>query len=182
MEASRRDFISVAIGSLGAIGGLGALYALVRVMLEPSEIAALGAKTEVDVSKIQPMQVRVTSWKGKTLFVIRLPKDFKAEGYQLKQGALNSKGTTNYEILKGHDVFALVGVCTHLGCIPLWKPQGGVGGIDKPMFHCPCHGGLYTPYGDVIAGPPPRPLFIPPQKLSGNKLIVGEEGFVKELI
>ncbi|AAC06423.1 ubiquinol-cytochrome c reductase iron-sulfur subunit [Aquifex aeolicus] len=181
MEASRRDFISIGIGALGAVGGLGALYALVRVMLEPSEIAALGAKTEIDVSKIQPMQVRVTSWKGKTLFAIRLPKDFKPEGYTLKKGALNSKGTTNYEILKGHDVFALVGVCTHLGCIPLWKPQGE-GGINKPVFHCPCHGGLYTPYGDVIGGPPPRPLFIPPQKLEGNKLIVGVEGFVKELI
>ncbi|RUM29069.1 MAG: ubiquinol-cytochrome c reductase iron-sulfur subunit [Aquifex sp.] len=181
MEASRRDFISIGIGALGAVGGLGALYAFVRVMLEPSEIAALGAKTEVDVSKIQPMQVRVTSWKGKTLFVIKLPKDFKPEGYKLK-GVKNSKGTTNYEVLKGHDVFALVGVCTHLGCIPLWKPQGGVGGVNKPLFHCPCHGGLYTPYGDVIAGPPPRPLFIPPQKLEGNKLIVGVEGFVKELV
>ncbi len=181
MEASRRDFISVAIGSLGAIGGLGALYALVRVMLEPSEIAALGAKTEVDVSKIQPMQVRVTSWKGKTLFVIRLSQDFKPEGYPLK-GVKNSKGTTNYEILKEHNVFALVGICTHLGCIPLWKPQGEANVAQKPLFHCPCHGGFYTPYGDVITGPPPRPLFIPPQKLSGNKLIVGEEGFIKELI
>jgi len=182
MEASRRDFISIGIGALGAVGGLGALYALVRVMLEPSEIAALGAKTEVDVSKIQPLQVRVTSWKGKTLFVIRLPKDFSPEGYSLKEGALNSKGKRNYEILKGHDVFALVGVCTHLGCIPLWKPQGADVSKGKPVFHCPCHGGIYTPYGDVITGPPPRPLFIPPQKLEGDKLTVGVEGFVKELI
>ncbi|NPB07486.1 MAG: ubiquinol-cytochrome c reductase iron-sulfur subunit [Aquificae bacterium] len=182
MEASRRDFISVGIGALGAVGGLAALYSFVRVMLEPSEIAALGAKVEVDVSKIQPMQVRVTSWKGKTLFVIKLPEDFKADGYKLKGGALNSKGTTNYEILKGHTTFALVGVCTHLGCIPLWKPQGESASGGKPTFHCPCHGGYYTPYGDVIAGPPPRPLFIPPQKLEGNKLIVGVEGFVKELI
>ncbi|HID66365.1 MAG TPA: ubiquinol-cytochrome c reductase iron-sulfur subunit [Aquificaceae bacterium] len=182
MEASRRDFISIGLGALGAVGGLGALYSLVRVMLEPSEIAALGAKTEVDISKIQPLQVRVTSWKGKTLFVVKLPKDFSGEGYSLKDGALNSKGTSNYEILKGNEVFALVGVCTHLGCIPLWKPQGEKPSNGKPTFHCPCHGGYYTPYGDVIAGPPPRPLFIPPQKLEGNKLVVGVEGFIKELI
>ncbi|NPB06036.1 MAG: ubiquinol-cytochrome c reductase iron-sulfur subunit [Aquificae bacterium] len=182
MEASRRDFISLGIGLLGAAGGVAALYPLVRAMLEPSKIAALGAVVEVDISNLQPMQVRVTSWKGKTTFVIRLPEDFKADDYKLKEGALNSKGTTNYEILKGHPVFALVGICTHLGCIPLWKPQGEEASGGKPTFHCPCHGGYYTPYGDVIAGPPPRPLFIPPQKLEGNKLIIGEKGFVQELI
>ncbi|WP_457600406.1 ubiquinol-cytochrome c reductase iron-sulfur subunit [Hydrogenivirga sp.] len=181
MEASRRDFINVAIGGIGVVGAVGVLYPIVKT-LAPSAASTTEAKVEVDVTKVQELGIRVTSYKGKPLFVVKLPGDLTVEKYDVKKDSVNSLGKLNYDVLKGHQVFALIGVCTHLGCIPLWKPQGTETSKGNPAFHCPCHGGFYTPWGDNIAGPPPRPLFIPPQKLEGNKLIVGESGFVEQLV
>ncbi len=181
MEASRRDFINVALGGMGVIGAVGILYPVLKT-LAPSAASTTEAKVEIDVNKVPELGVRVTSWKGKPLFVIRLPKDFSQKySYDVKKDSTNDAGKLNQEILQNQDVFALVGVCTHLGCIPLWKPEGS-DAVKAPYLHCPCHGGLYTPWGDNIGGPPPRPLYVPPQKREGNKLIVGEAGFVKDLV
>ncbi|MDQ7081790.1 MAG: ubiquinol-cytochrome c reductase iron-sulfur subunit [Aquificota bacterium] len=180
MEASRRDFINVAIGGMGVIGALGVLYPIVKT-LASSAASTTEAKVEVDVSKVPELGVRVTSYKGKPLFVLKLPKDLTMEKYKVKKDLVNSAGKLNYDLLKGHNVFALIGVCTHLGCIPLWKPEGSED-VKAPYLHCPCHGGLYTPWGDNVGGPPPRPLFVPPQKLEGSKLVVGEPGFVDKLV
>ncbi len=180
MEASRRDFINIAIGGMGILGAVGVLYPIVKT-LAPSAASTTEAKVEIDVTKIPELGIRVTSWKGKPLFVLKLPKDLTEERYKVKKESLNSAGKLNYDLLKDQDTFALVGVCTHLGCIPLWKPKGSED-VKAPYLHCPCHGGLYTPWGDNIGGPPPRPLYVPPQRREGNKLIVGEPGFVKDLV
>ncbi len=184
MEASRRDFITVAIGGLGAVGALGVLYPIVKT-LAPSAASVTEAKVEVDVSQLPELGIRVTSWKGKPLFVIKLPQGLYekyADIYgKVRETAKNNAGKTNKEVIGDRTAFALIGVCTHLGCIPLWKPEGSED-VKAPYLHCPCHGGLYTPWGDVIGGPPPRPLFVPPQKMEGNKLIVGEPGFVEQMV
>ncbi len=180
MEASRRDFINVALGGMGAVGALGALYPVLKT-LAPSAASSTEAKVEVDINKVPELSVRVTSFKGKPLFVIKLPSDLTEDKYQVKGDSVNSAGKLNYDLLKGQEVFALIGVCTHLGCIPLWKPEGS-DAVKAPYLHCPCHGGLYTPWGDNIGGPPPRPLHVPPQKREGDKLIVGEPGFVEQLV
>ncbi len=179
MEASRRDFINLAIGGMGAIGALGALYPVVKT-LAPSAASLASAKVEIDTSQLQDMQVRVTSWKGKPVFVVKLPEGF-SESYDVIKERTNDAGKLNEELLKGQRVFAVVGICTHLGCIPLWAPSGD-SDLQKSHHHCPCHGGIYTPWGDVVGGPPPRPLFIPPQKLEGTKLVIGEPGFIKEFV
>ncbi len=182
MEASRRDFINVAIGGMGVVGALGVLYPIVKT-LAPSAASSTEAKVEVDINKVPELGIRVTSFKGKPLFVVKLPEGASQKfSYKLNESAKNSAGKHNQEILGDKNVFALIGVCTHLGCIPLWKPQGADISGGNPTFHCPCHGGFYTPWGDVIGGPPPRPLWVPPQKLEGNKLVVGEPGFVERLV
>ncbi|MGC8852147.1 MAG: ubiquinol-cytochrome c reductase iron-sulfur subunit [Hydrogenobacter sp.] len=170
MEASRRDVIGLAIGGLGVVGVAGVLYPIIKT-LAPSAASLASAKVEVDISQIPEGNVRVVSWKGKPVFVVRLPANFQWNG--------TTKENDNRKLLEGHNVYALIAVCTHLGCVPLWKPQGEAE-YKYPVFHCPCHGGFYSPWGDNIAGPPPRPLYIPPQSLQGNKLIIGEPGFVKE--
>ncbi len=181
MEASRRDFVSIAIGGMGVAGTLGVLYPIVKT-LAPSAASTTEAKAEIDINQVPELGIRVTSFKGKPLFVVKLPQGASQKfSYKLNEGAKNSAGKHNQEVLGDKNVFALIGVCTHLGCIPLWKPQGADVSGGNPTFHCPCHGGFYTPWGDVIAGPPPRPLWIPPQRIEGNKLIVGEAGFVEQL-
>lgn len=171
METSRRDFLGLAVGGLGALGVVGVLYPLVKT-LSPSQASLAGAKVEVDISQISDLQVRVVSWKGKPVFVVKLPEGFQWDG--------KVRDVKNAKLLEGHNAYALIAVCTHLGCVPIWKPNGE-GEFNYPIFHCPCHGGFYSPWGDVITGPPPRSLFIPPQKIDGNKLVIGEEGFIKEL-
>lgn len=171
METSRRDLLGLAVGGLGVVGVLGVLYPLVKTMA-PSAASLAGALVEVDISSIPELQVRVVSWKGKPVFVVRLPDNFQWNG--------STRENTNAKLLSGQKAFAVVAVCTHLGCVPLWKPQGE-GGFNFPVFHCPCHGGFYSPWGDVVAGPPPRPLYVPPQNFRDGKLIIGEPGFVKEL-
>jgi len=180
MEASRRDFLGVALGGMGVVGAFGVLYPVVKT-LSPSAASSTEAKVEIDITKVPELGIRVTSWKGKPLFVLKLPKDLNVESYNAKEDSVNEMGKLNYELLGKQEAFALIGVCTHLGCIPIWKPEGSED-VKAPYLHCPCHGGLYTPWGDVIGGPPPRPLFIPPQKREGNKLVVGEPGFVGELV
>ncbi|MFN3870025.1 MAG: ubiquinol-cytochrome c reductase iron-sulfur subunit [Aquificaceae bacterium] len=171
MEASRRDLMGLAIGGLGVVGVIGVLYPLVKTFA-PSAASLAGATVVVDENSVPEGQVRVVSWKGKPVFVIRLPQDFQWSG--------KVKEDKNAKLLKGHSIYAMVAVCTHLGCVPLWKPQGEAE-YNYPIFHCPCHGGFYSPWGDIIAGPPPRSLFLPPQKLEGGKLVIGEPGFIKEL-
>lgn len=170
MEASRRDLIGLAIGGLGVVGVVGVLYPIIKT-LAPSAASLAGAKVEVDISQIPEGNVRVVSWKGKPVFVLRLPANFQWNG--------TTKEDNNRKLLEGHNTYALIAVCTHLGCVPLWKPQGEAE-YKYPLFHCPCHGGFYSPWGDIMAGPPPRPLHIPPQNLQGNKLVIGEPGFIKE--
>ncbi len=163
--------LGLAIGGLGAVGVIGVLYPILKT-LAPSASSLASAKVEVDVSSIPEGQIRIVSWKGKPVFVVRLPEGFQWQG--------KVKEEQNFKLLRGQSAFAMVAVCTHLGCVPLWKPQGE-GEFNYPVFHCPCHGGFYSPWGDNVAGPPPRPLYLPPQKIDGNKLVIGEPGFVKEL-
>ncbi len=181
MEASRRDFLSLSIGGLGAVGALGVLYPILKT-LAPSAASSTESEIEIDVSKVPELGLLVRSWRGKPLFVLNLPKDLEEKyKYEVKDFSKNKLGKTNHEVLKDHRVFALIGVCTHLGCIPLWKPEGS-DAVKAPYLHCPCHGGLYTPWGDNIGGPPPRPLYVPPQKVEGGKLVVGQKGFVEEIL
>ncbi|MCX8060326.1 MAG: ubiquinol-cytochrome c reductase iron-sulfur subunit, partial [Aquificaceae bacterium] len=142
MESSRRDLVGLAVGGLGVVGVLGALYPIVQTMA-PSATSLAGALVEVDINSIPEGQVRVVSWKGKPVFVIKLPQGLQWNG--------KSKEEKNAKLLQGQNVYALVAVCTHLGCVPLWTPQGEAE-FNYPVFHCPCHGGFYSPWGDVVAG------------------------------
>ncbi len=169
MEATRRDFLDYLIGGAIAGGILGFTYPIIK-SLAPSEEDIKTAVVRVNISDIDVLGAKVVSWKGKPVIVMKLPEGFEWKG--------EVKEDKNYKLLKEHRVFALIGICTHLGCIPLWRPKGDAD-YHQPHLHCPCHGGIYTPWGDVVAGPPPASLHLPPQRIEGNMLVIGEPGFIK---
>ena len=153
-EQGRRDFMGMALGGFTALGGIGALYAMKRSWDPLPSVKAAGFTT-VDLSGAQPNVLNVEKWRGKPIFVLKKTKDMKAD---------------DRDIVVGSDRFHVsIGLCTHLGCIPAYKPA-------EHKFLCACHGGEFDASGHQIFGPPPSPLEIPPFKVDGTKLVLGEAG------
>ena len=151
-KMSRRDFLLYAMGGWAAVGAAGVLYAMYKTW-EPLPDVKAQATTKFDLSKVKPGELKVVSWRGKPVFVLRKTSDMEK--------------CDNRTIAGEYTV--VLGICTHLGCIPNWE-------ADKKIWHCPCHGGEYNACGVNIFGPPPRPLDIPPFKLEGKTIVIGEEG------
>jgi ubiquinol-cytochrome c reductase iron-sulfur subunit len=150
----RRDFMGMALGGFTALGGIGALYAMKRSWDPLPSVKAAGFTT-VDLSGAQPNVLNVEKWRGKPIFVLKKTKDMKAD---------------DRDVVVGSDRFHVsIGLCTHLGCIPAYKEA-------EHKFLCACHGGEFDASGHQIFGPPPSPLEIPPFKIDGTKLVLGEAG------
>ncbi len=156
IEKSRRDFLGIAFGSMAAVGGILALGAM-KATWDPIPSVMAQGFTTVDLSGIKPGEFRTIAWRGKPIFILRKDKT------KFKQ--CNNRDTKIGE----KDFLVVIGLCTHLGCIPAWEP-------DKNIFYCACHGGEFDSCGINIYGPPPRPLDIPPYKITGTKLVLGELG------
>ena len=156
---TRRDFLYVATGTATVIGGALAVWPLVDQMNPAQDVLALSS-TEVDLSPVEVGQSITVVWKGKPVFVRRRTAEeiAAAEGValdDLKDPEADAERVVEPEWL------ILVGVCTHLGCIPLGQkgsdPRGDWGG-----WFCPCHGSHYDTSGRVRKGPAPRNLEVPP--------------------
>ncbi len=152
--SSRRDFMGMALGGFSALGGLAALYAMKRSWDPLPSVKAAGFTT-VDLSGAQENVLSVEKWRGKPIFILKKSADMPSD---------------ERDVIVGQDRYLVaIGLCTHLGCIPAYLPN------DK-IFHCACHGGEFDASGREIFGPPPSPLVIPPFKIDGTQLVLGEEG------
>ena len=153
--SNRRDFMGYALGGFTAIiGGIPALYAMKRSWDPLPSVKAAGF-TNVDVSGAVENELTVEKWRGKPIFVLKKSKDMKAD---------------DRDVVIGSDRFHVsIGLCTHLGCIPAYVS-------DEHKFKCACHGGEFDASGHQTFGPPPSPLEIPPFKIDGTTIVLGEEG------
>ncbi len=152
---SRRDFMGMALGGFTALGGIGALYAMKRSWDPLPSVKAAGFTT-IDLSTAEENILSVEKWRGKPIFVLKKPKDAPAN---------------DRDVVIGADRFHVsIGLCTHLGCIPAYFG-------DEKKFKCACHGGEFDVSGINLPNlPPPSPLEIPPFKIDGTKLVLGEAG------
>ena len=151
----RRDFIGMALAGVTAVGGVCALGAMKKSWDPLPSVQSAGFVT-VDVSTIAEGEARSFAWRGKPIFVLRKSAD--------------TPKNAKRDVVIGEKVFTLViGLCTHLGCIPSYDAK-------KKSFICACHGGVFDASGINTFGPPPRPLDIPPFKIAGETLVLGEEG------
>ncbi len=152
--SSRRDFMGMALGGFAALGGIAALYAAKKTWDPLPSVSAAGFTT-VDLSAAKENELAVEKWRGKPIFILKKSADMPAD---------------ERDVIVGSDKFLIaIGLCTHLGCIPAYLP-------DDKIFHCACHGGEFDASGREIFGPPPSPLVIPPFKINGKQLVLGEEG------
>ena len=168
-EPTRRDFLYVATGAFGAVGVVATAVPLISQMNPDASIIAAAAPIEVDLAPIAEGQVITVFWRGKPIFIShRAQKDIDL-ARAVNWHSLPDPAPDSARVKDGHDQWLVViGICTHLGCIPL--PHQG----DYDGWFCPCHGSQYDSAGRVRRGPAPANLFLPPYNfVSDGKIQIG---------
>jgi len=152
-EPTRRDFIVVAAGAFAAVGAAAAAWPFIHQMNPSADVLALSS-TEVDLSQIAAGQSVTILWRGKPVFVRHRTEAEIAQAQKDDTAALPDPAK-DADRVKKPEWLVMMGVCTHLGCVPLGQ-QGDFGG-----WFCPCHGSHYDTSGRIRKGPAPANLPIP---------------------
>jgi len=189
VDTSKRRTLTLATSAVAAVGA-GFVAVPFVASWAPSERAkTAGAPVEVDISKLDEGRLLTVEWRGKPVWVVKrgaktledLPtlddslRDAASETEQQPEYAKNATRSRKPEVL------VLVGICTHLGCSPTFRPDlaaADLGADWKGGFFCPCHGSKFDLAGRVYSGvPAPTNLEVPPHYyLSDNVILVGEDG------
>lgn len=175
-ELTRRDFLFVASGAFAAVGTAFAAWPFIHQMSPAANVRALST-TEVDLSPIEPGQIVTVLWQGKPVFIRHRTEAEIAEARAVAVDALIDKDARNANLGEAAPArddnrvinpnwLVVVGVCTHLGCVPL----GHQGPYDGWL--CPCHGSLYDTSGRVRKGPAPENLPVPPYRFTSDTMIL----------
>jgi len=156
----RRDFINIAAVSFGGVGVVATVFPLVNQMNPSADVLALSS-IEVDISAIEPGQAIKTSWRKQPIFIRNLTPAEIAAANKVDVSSLRDPQTLAQRTLPGKENWLItLGVCTHLGCVPLGAAQGEVKGEFGGYF-CPCHGSHYDTAGRARKGPAPSNLEVP---------------------
>ena len=167
-EPTRRDFLFIATGSAGAVGAAATLVPLVVQMNPDASTIAAGGPVEVDLAPIAAGQIIKVLWRSKPIFISHRTQKEIDEARDVPVASLPDPQPDQDRVKPGHDQWlVVVGICTHLGCIPL--PHQG----DYDGWFCPCHGSQYDSSGRIRQGPAPanlsyRPMPFSPTPKSGS--------------
>jgi len=165
-KVNRREFIFTATYTVGAVGVGATVWPLVDQMNPDASVKAL-ASTEVDISSVQPGKEITVLWRGKPVFIRRRTQDEIAEARSVKLEDLPHP-EKDEDRAKNPEWLVMLGVCTHLGCVPL-KEKGDFNG-----WFCPCHGSHYDTSGRIRKGPAPENMSIPDYEfLDENTIKIG---------
>lgn len=169
----RRDFINVAAVSAAGVGGVAVLLPLISQM-NPSRDVLADSSTELDVAAIAPGQAIKAVFRKQPLFVRRLTPAEMSAANAVPVNSLRDPQTLEERTKEGHgDLLITMGVCTHLGCVPLGAAEGENKGEFGGYF-CPCHGSHYDTAGRIRKGPAPTNLLVPEYEFtSDTKVVVG---------
>ena len=162
-KTKRRDFIFTASYTLGAVGVGTAVWPLIDQMNPDASVKALSS-TEVDLSSVQPGQSITVLWRGKPVFIKRRTEEEIAKAKQVDLKELKHP-EKDEDRAKNPEWLVMLGICTHLGCVPLGN-KGEYGG-----WFCPCHGSHYDTSGRIRKGPAPTNLEIPKYEFINNSTI-----------
>ena len=169
-DPRRRDFINIA--AVAWIGvGAGVVVLPLLNQMNPSADVLAESSTEVDLSKIVPGQAIKTKFRGQPLFVRNLMPAEIAEAEAVPMSELRDPQTLADRTKAGHENWLItLGVCTHLGCVPLGAGEGENRGPFGGYF-CPCHGSAYDTAARIRKGPAPKNLFVPDYKFTSNTTV-----------
>ena len=168
-EPTRRDFLYIATGAVGAIGAASVLVPLIAQMNPDASTIAAGAPIDVDLAPIAEGQAIKVFWRGKPIYINHRTKKEIDEARNVDLATLPDPQPDSARVKEGHANFqVLIGICTHLGCIPL-AHQG-----DFDGYFCPCHRSQYDTSGRIRRGPAPANLPLPPYEfVSDTKIRIG---------
>ncbi len=166
----RRDFINIAAVSFAGVGAATVVAPLVIQMNPSADVLAL-ASTEVDISKIAPGQAIKTSWRKQPVFVRNLtPAEIKSAN-AVDVGSLRDPQTLAERTKPGKQNWLItMGVCTHLGCVPLGTGDGENRG-EYGGYFCPCHGSHYDTAARIRKGPAPTNLVVPDYMFTSDTVV-----------
>ena len=166
----RRDFINIAAVSFAGVGAVAVVLPLINQMSPPADVLAL-ASTEVDISKIAPGQAIKTSWRKQPVFVRNLTPQEVQQANAVPISELRDPQTLAERTKPGKENWLItLGVCTHLGCVPLGVATGENRG-EYGGYFCPCHGSHYDTAARIRKGPAPTNLMVPEYAFTSDTVV-----------
>lgn len=188
VNESRRKFLLGATSVVGGAGVVGAAVPFVASWQPSAKAKAAGAPVKVNISKLEPGARMVVEWRGKPVYIVRRTEESLAAINALDTNILRDADSVEAKqpayvdgsarTLSGKEEYLiLVGLCTHLGCAPLYRPDVGAADLGGDAwlggFFCPCHGSKFDLSGRVFAGvPAPKNLEIPPHSYESDSVVV----------
>ena len=169
-EPRRRDFINVAALSFLGVGAVAVVLPLINQMNPSADVLAL-ASVEIDVSAIQPGQAIKSTWRKQPIFIRNLTPAEQQSANAVAVGTLRDPQTLAERTKEGKTNWLItMGICTHLGCIPLGTASGENRG-EYGGYFCPCHGSHYDTAGRTRKGPAPKNLEVPEYVFASDTVV-----------
>lgn len=188
VDESRRTLLVATTSTMGGLGVAAVAVPLAASMQPSAKTTAAGAPVEVDLETIGEGELKVVEWRRKPVWILRRSAEEVATLEQVEDDLRDPQGAESeqpdYVEQRTRSIkpewLVLLGVCTHLGCSPTFRPEKGPADLGEDWqggFLCPCHGGRYDLAGRVFKGvPPPLNLEVPPYRfVDENRLIIGED-------
>jgi ubiquinol-cytochrome c reductase iron-sulfur subunit len=165
---SRRDFLYLATATLGAVGAAAAMWPFIDSMNPAADVRALSS-TEVDLAPVALGQRLTVKWRGSPVFIDHRTEAEITAARNVNITDLPDPASDESRVQKA-EWLVVIGICTHLGCVPLGQkptePRGEWGG-----WFCPCHGSEYDTSGRIRRGPAPYNLYLPPYEFTADTMI-----------
>lgn len=190
VDTGKRRFLTTLTSVAGGVAVVGVAYPFLASMAPSARAQAAGAPVEVDISKLQPGEMMTVEWQKKPVWIIRRSEQNIADLAKITSALTDPNSDSsnqpsyakNPERAAKKEFMIVLGICTHLGCSPKYRPEVGAADLGGKEwvggFFCPCHGSRFDLAGRVYKGSPaPTNLSIPLYKFinNGTTVVIGED-------